>query len=245
MQTALEAPNSPGALRLPTAAFSNTFGRYSRAWMMLLLSFSDMMCLSVSVALAVAIRTTLDEASISIPLYFRVLPLLLLFLGSYAWNGLYPGVGMNPVEELRRISTSTSAVFLLVTAASFWVRVGASYSRIVIAIAWLLALAFVPAGRWVIRQIAIRMGVWGEPVAVIGYGPESRKIVLYLLRKLHLGLHPVMVIDGANQPENDTPLIPGIHYQSYEQLSLSRRNHLIQTAVLVSAEIPRPGRPRS
>ena len=145
---------------------------------------------------------------------------------------------MNPVEELRRISVSTSAVFLLVTAASFWVRVGASYSRIVIAIAWLLALAFVPAGRWVIRQIAIRMRVWGEPVAVIGYGPESRKIVLYFLRKLHLGLRPVLVIDGANQPENKTPLIPGLHYQSYDHSPLMGKTNPIQTAVLVSAEIP-------
>ena len=173
MQTALDAPDSPGALRLPAAAVQSIYERYSRIWMLLLLGVSDMLCLSVSVALAIAIRTAFDEASISLPLYLRVLPLLLLFLVSYAWNGLYPGVGMNPVEELHRISTSTSAVFLLVTAASFWVRAGASYSRLVIAISWLLALALVPSGRWIVRRLAIRAGLWGEPVAVIGYGPRK------------------------------------------------------------------------
>ena len=206
--------------------------------MTFLLGVSDMICLTVAVALAVAIRTTFDGALISLPLYLQALPLLLLFLGSYAWNGLYPGVGTNPVEELRRISTSTSAVFLLVTAASFWVRAGASYSRLVIAISWLLALALVPSGRWIARLLAIRAGLWGEPVAVIGYGPESRKIVLYFLKKLHLGLRPVLVIDGANQPENDTQLIPGLRYQSYDLTPLSDKNNPIQTAVLVSSEIP-------
>ena len=238
MQTALDAPDLPDALRLPVEAVPSAFGRYSRFWMMFLLGVSDMICLSVSVALAIVIRTAFDGASISLPLYLQALPLLVLFLGSYAWNGLYPGVGVNPVEELRRISTSTSAVFLLVTAASFWVRAGASFSRLVIAISWLLTLGLVPSGRWIARQLGIRAGLWGEPVAVIGYGPESRKIALYFLKKLHLGLRPVLVIDGANQPENNTPQIPGLRYQSYDRSPLSDKNNPIQTAVLVSSEIP-------
>ena len=115
---------------------------------------------------------------------------------------------------------------------------GESYSRLIIAMSWLLALAVVPSGRWLVRQLAIRAGIWGEPVAVIGYGPKSREIVLYFLSKLHLGLRPVLVIDGADQPENNTPLIPGLHFQSYEQFSPSGQNQWIQTVVLVSSEIP-------
>jgi Undecaprenyl-phosphate galactose phosphotransferase WbaP len=170
--------------------------------------------------------------------YHRMAPLLVVFLIVYAWKGLYPAVGIDPVEELHRLSISTSIVFLLVTGFTFWVRTAMIYSRLAFAFAWVLALFLVPIFRWLIRNIACRLGIWGESVAVIGYGPQGHTIVNYLLGNLRLGLRPILVIDGFETSGDYKFSIPRLILTTQDAALKALRAAGISTALLISSEIP-------
>ena len=211
--------------------------RHSRIWMAIVLVFTDFMSLLISGFLAVAIRDAMGEMKV-LQHYHRMAPLLVIFLIVYAWKGLYPAVGIDPVEELHRVSLSTSIVFLLVTGFTFWARSAMIYSRLAFAFAWVLALFLVPISRWLIRSLACRLGVWGEPVAVVGYGPQGHTIVNYLLGNLRLGLRPILVIDGFESSSKQNFPIPRLILTSQDAAVKAFRAAGISTALLISSEIP-------
>jgi Undecaprenyl-phosphate galactose phosphotransferase WbaP len=204
--------------------------------MAIVLVLTDLMSLLLSGFLAVAIRAAMGEMRAP-QHYHRMAPLLVIFLLVYAWKGLYPAVGIDPVEELHRLSLSTSIVFLLVTGFTFWARSAMIYSRLAFAFAWVLALFLIPISRWLIRHLACRIGVWGEPVAVIGYGPQGHTIVNYLLGNLRLGLRPILVIDGFESSSNHKFPIPRLILTSQDAAVKALRAAGISTALLMSSEI--------
>jgi hypothetical protein len=113
--------------------------RFSRLWMVILLAVSDLSCLLFAGILAVVFRILLPAGLHNPPFYLNLIPLTFFFLSIYAWWGLYPGVGLSPVEELRRLFLSTSLVFLLITAFTFWVRSAEYYSRLIFIFTWFFA----------------------------------------------------------------------------------------------------------
>jgi hypothetical protein len=60
--------------------------------------------------------------------YLRLWPAALAYLTAYGMFGLYPGAGIGPVEELRRIALATTLVSLASTAALVLTR-EAGFSR--------------------------------------------------------------------------------------------------------------------
>jgi Undecaprenyl-phosphate galactose phosphotransferase WbaP len=168
------------------------------------------------------------------PFYWNLMALIPIFLAVFALRGLYPAVGLSPVEELRRLSVSSSVVFLFFTAFTFWVRTAEYFSRLVIAFSWIFALATIPLCRWLFRIIATNLVTWGEPVAVIGKGSNTNKIVNFLLERIRFGIRPVVILDGD---EDKSASIPRVSMDIY--LSNSVELSGLQTAVLVDRELPR------
>ncbi len=155
---------------------------------------------------AVGLRMALSEL-VNPPFYWTLLPFIAIFLAAYALRGLYPAVGLSPVEELRRLSVSTSVVFLILTGITFWARTAEFYSRLVFAFSWVLALICVPLGRSALRLLASRLGLWGEPVAVIGAAAEARRVAEYLQGRIRLGIRPVALMDV----DQDEPAPESVH----------------------------------
>jgi Undecaprenyl-phosphate galactose phosphotransferase WbaP len=161
--------------------------------MAILLCSADLFSLTIAGIVAILLRAAIGGSFEPLDFYFRMLPLLSIFVGIYAWRGLYPCVGLSPIEEVQRLSVSTSVVFMLVTGFTFWIHGAERFSRPIFAMAWLLSILIVPFGRTFVRLIAIRLNAWGEPVAVVGYGKQGKKIIDYFCKNLHLGLRPVAV----------------------------------------------------
>lgn len=203
--------------------------RHSRWWMTFLLLSADLFSLSLAGITAILIRATIGGRFEPLDFYLRMLPLFVIFVGIYTWRGLYPAVGMSPVEEIQRLSVSTSVVFLLATGYTFWIHGAESFSRSIFAMAWIFSLALVPLIRMCVRVIAIKFGVWGEPVAVVGYGQQGKKIIDFLLRNLHLGLRPITIF-------------PGSINQSYLDRNKPDPNYFekngIRTLVMITSETP-------
>ena len=220
--------------------------RYARVWMMVLLVLTDMTSLLLAGTIAVAARALLGQfannlqalpSSFQPGVYLRLWPIILIFLGVYAWRGLIPAIGLSPVEELRRLSISTSTIALGLASVAFLTKSATNYSRIVFGLTWILALILVPLGRVIVRRVASRAGLWGEPIAVIGYGTKGRWIADYLLKHPTLGLRPVVALNSPNAVRKKMPSIPLIQVGTPSRLREVSRLARVKTAILVIPEV--------
>lgn len=196
--------------------------RHAREFMILTLFVSDIVSLLLAYYIATWLRIRL-VGDFTFLQFWYVIPILILFLLVYAWNGLYSGVWLSPVQEMKQLLSATNIVFLLLIAVTFWEQTSTIYSRFMLTTAWLIALVLVQLDRWLMRIIGRKLGIWGEPVVVVGTGPEGQHIVKFLNENIHLGMRPVLTIDGHAEYE-ETPLVT--INQSY-----------IRTIILVIPEI--------
>lgn len=160
----------------------------------LVLAASDVAALTVAWWLAVQGRLAAGGV-LSPELYWRLWPGTVLLVLANALQGLYPGFGTNPVEELRRTSASVSLVHLLAGAATFVVRGAEVYSRAVFLVAWVLALVLVPVARAAVRHAFCRSRWWGYPVLILGAGRTGELLARVLQETPGLGLRPVAFLD--------------------------------------------------
>ena len=169
------------------------FEGHIRLWMIGCLILADLCSLSLAIFVASQIRQLpgimIDPSYIEI---FSLLALTLLIM--FARNGLYPGVGLNSVDELQKIVSSTSITFLVMLGITFMLKTTHYYSRLILIITWLLALVFIPVGHYIMRKLLIRLQVWGEPVVIIGHTRKVLPLAEHFKANPQLGLRPVAVL---------------------------------------------------
>ncbi len=141
-------------------------------------------------------------------LYLNWLPLLGFFPLAYGIVGLYPGVGISPVDELRWLSLMTTLVYTVLGSGIFLFREGETYSRLVFLMAWLLSLLLVPIVRGGLRHLASGQAWWGQPVIILGAGQTGELVLRTLLHNPGLGLKPIALLD--DDPSKQGRLIEGV-----------------------------------
>jgi Undecaprenyl-phosphate galactose phosphotransferase WbaP len=167
----------------------------TRPWLTLTTLISiDLLCLSLAGVAGVWVRLVFD-GRFHPSLYWRLWPIGGIFILAYALAGLYPGVAMSPVEELRRLTLTTTLLYLLLGSSIFLFREVALYSRGAFLMAWLLSVLFIIIGRYGIRSLCARQPWWGYPVIVMGAGKTGEMVIRTLQRQPSLGLKPVAVLD--------------------------------------------------
>nr|WP_245526776.1 undecaprenyl-phosphate galactose phosphotransferase WbaP [Marinithermus hydrothermalis] len=185
----------------------------TRPWLTAsLLLVSDLVALAVAGALSVGLRYLFD-GGFNPAVYGPLWPVVGLFVLVYALVGLYPGVGVAPAEELRRLTLATTLVYLVLGAALFLFKEGGAYSRAVFLVAWVFSVVLVPLGRALVRHLCAHRRWWGYPAVVLGAGKTGRMVVRMLVRQPGLGLKPVAVLD--DDPEKHgalegVPVVGGV-----------------------------------
>ncbi|WP_407541320.1 undecaprenyl-phosphate galactose phosphotransferase WbaP [Deinococcus radiomollis] len=119
---------------------------------------------------------------------------LVLWLLWRAYQGLYPGYGQSPQNELRRHTVSTIQVAVAQLAAAFAVQRFLPSGLLVI-IEWLIILVIGLPIRYVIRSLLIRFKMFGRSVSIIGAGETAHTIIDYLLAHPSYGLVPLVAYD--------------------------------------------------
>ena len=153
---------------------------------------SDLMALIVAGVVAGSIASTGLIASGWEPL-LRYDYLVLLVPLAYGFAGLYPAVGMNPVDEFRRLTVATSAVFVASLAGI--AVVGNVLPSWVLVLAGVLSLAAVPIGRAITRELFARRSWWGVPVVLLGGGRTAELVIERLQDRARVGMKPVACLD--------------------------------------------------
>lgn len=159
----------------------------------LLLLGSDALALLVAGALA-RFSWLLVNPSVNDALFIELWPKLGVFLVGYLAARLY-GLGLSPVEELKRLSYVSSAVFLIVLMSLFMQQVLDGHSRGMVLLFWMLILLLVPLARSALRLLSARRAWWGRPVVILGAGKTGELVVKSLLNNPEMGLKPVACFD--------------------------------------------------
>ena len=208
-----------------------------RVRMGFILFISDIISLVLAGTLALLIWSQVREDLI-LKSYVGIIVFVFVFTLIYGLAKLYPGIGLSPVEELRLLSISTTVVFLWLGTLTFYLHNFERYSRASFGLAWLFALVMVPTSRHLFRTIFSSMGMWGEPIALIGYGECGSHLLNILTKYPKLGYHPVVIINGFSSKK--IPTIPIPQYFDNGQLPFSKIRDLdgIKTAILITSEIP-------
>jgi Undecaprenyl-phosphate galactose phosphotransferase WbaP len=164
------------------------------------LAASDITAIVVSLFIASVLRG-LFLSGWAAPVPGANVAAVVLLLCSLTAAGLYPGVNMNPVEELRRSMYSITLGFFALWSGTFLLR-DLSPSRLVYVLAYVLTVGLVPVFRACTRGAFANCAWWGSSVAILGYGVTGKYVHETLLKNPGLGLKPVAILDddAGKQP---------------------------------------------
>jgi Undecaprenyl-phosphate galactose phosphotransferase WbaP len=187
---------------IPLSRLGRTSGRAVTRYLTLgSIVLADLLAFSAAGVFAVLIRY-LFHAEFSPLDWVSFVPAILIFLGVFAWVGLYPGVSISPIDEFRLILRSSSIGFLLLIGATVFLRHGLLASRIVFVLAWALTMVFVPLCRRLMRGWAAHQSWWGIPTVILGESQACLMMLDLLKGHARIGLRPVAVL-----MENDKEIL--------------------------------------
>jgi Undecaprenyl-phosphate galactose phosphotransferase WbaP len=155
---------------------------------------SDLLALTLSASISVLIWY-MAERKLEPGFYLTLCPVIAIFLIAYAAAGLYPGIALNPVEELRRLTVSTSIVYASLAGVTFLSREGELYSRAVFLLAWAQSVMLAPLFRSCARSYFSRRVWWGHPVVIFGADSTGEAVIEALQRQPQTGLRPIAIFD--------------------------------------------------
>ena len=124
-----------------------------------------------------------------------MIPVIAVWVGLRALLGLYPGYGLNSVEQLRRHTYATVATLAILAIFALGFQVGGLLSRLLLVLVFLGLLVFAPLVQYGTKWCMRRMGIWGKPVVVLSYKATGMTILESLKRDWDLGYNPVAVFD--------------------------------------------------
>ncbi len=163
---------------------------------MLAAYLSGIVSLLILKAIAVAPLARLGWASPVI-----LLPVLI----AYWAGGLYPGIGLHPVVEFRKIVKLNTFVFLGVLLASM-IELAPARSSAFFAISWAFSVAAMPLARGAARNWSARRLWWGYPALIIGCSKGAEKVLATLQETPRTGLRPVGLIDLSERRDDDSSI---------------------------------------
>uniref|UniRef100_UPI00260AED28 sugar transferase n=1 Tax=uncultured Meiothermus sp. TaxID=157471 RepID=UPI00260AED28 len=180
----------------------------SKPWLTIAtLVAGDVLTLTALMAGTVWVRFMLGGV-FELQTYWQLWPALVLFVAVYALLGLYPGVGLSVPEEIRRVFTATTTVYLLLGSTTFLFKEAETFSRAIFLVAWVLSLVGVPLTRALLRHWFAAQPWWGYPVVIMGAGKTGEEVARAMQRQPGLGFKPVAFLDDDHTKQGECRGIP-------------------------------------
>jgi Undecaprenyl-phosphate galactose phosphotransferase WbaP len=157
---------------------------------------ADFLAIAGSVFLAALLVSLLASVQLT-DIISQLVTVGLVYLVIGLSKGLFPATGESPVLELRKLLL-TGGLSFLIQAVTYSItgRLTAGGS-IVMCVAALLFVFLAPVSRFSTRRICSSFRWWGEPVVVIGAGPQGLALYSFLARLPQRGLRPLGVVDDS------------------------------------------------
>lgn len=127
------------------------------------------------------------------------IPIATVLLVVYVFSGLYPGVGVHPVVELRQVTVATSLAFSVLLLLEFFTNGRVPGTPLALIVCWVIALAVAPTVRFTARWLLGSRSWWGERAVVIGAGPVGTAIQEDLRRNPGCALRCVGILEEQHE----------------------------------------------
>jgi Undecaprenyl-phosphate galactose phosphotransferase WbaP len=181
-----------------------------------ILFFSDLVSILLSFYIAYALRKLLIPAlggEVSIKVLLPMLYMtLILVVGLFITNDLYPGIGRTGVVEFKEIIRIVSTSYIVLGLASFAFQLGNQFSRAVFAFSWLLSCGLISLFRITIHNRGSLLAWWGKPCAIVGERKDVATVIAKLIHSRRMAFKPViaLIIERGYKPVeiNDVPTFP-------------------------------------
>jgi Undecaprenyl-phosphate galactose phosphotransferase WbaP len=121
-----------------------------------------------------------------------------VWVGLRAMLGLYPGYGLNQVEELRRQTYALLATLAVTAIFAFALQIGEQVSRLALGLGFLCLLILASPARQFVKWRLAKAGLWGKPVIVFSSSEPGRRVATLLSKEWGLGYKPVAIF--GSQP---------------------------------------------
>jgi len=213
---------------------------HKRAIMSVYMLLVDAISLLLAAWLAVLMRSLFSPRLSDPAQYYALIPYLLIFLLANFFARLYPGNGISPDEALRTTTTAISVVMILLSVFLFLTQRGLQFSRFVFLAFWFLAVILVPLLRALAKYLGQRIGLWGEPIAIIGFGEKGSRTYRFLRDNHQFGLTPLLIVNGVEGDTLNALDGAGVSLISTDLFTCSRdllRSLGIRMAILVPDEV--------
>ncbi len=162
----------------------------------LLLMTSDALLIVLSVLASVFIRNLFFTPAAPYDMYLSVLPVIVpLFMMAFYARGLYPGFGIDVIDEIRNIFYTSSIIYGLMAGLTFFINDFWDFSRLSFMMSWAITFLTVPLGRSFIKKMFCDKSWWGIPVIIIGAGNAGKEVIMSLRKHKKLGLRPIVAVD--------------------------------------------------
>ena len=176
-----------------------------------ILVFSDILLALMAWQVALVVRNAFGrypDVAITIA---SIVPNIVAWIGLRAVLGLYPGYGLDQVEELRRQTFALLATLAIIVVFAFAAKLGQDFSRLYL-FTWCLGLLLAaPAARALVKSALRRAGWWGKAVVVLGAREAGVDMLNVLQKEWQLGFKPVGVFGNQAVPAGEA--LEGVPYQ--------------------------------
>ncbi|RPJ25447.1 MAG: undecaprenyl-phosphate galactose phosphotransferase WbaP [Chloroflexi bacterium] len=132
---------------------------------------------------------------------------LLLFMNSR----LYPGVGINPAEEIKLVTQYTSTSFIIGMILFSAIQISWQPNVLAFFAVGSTSLLTILLARWGTRIVASQLGLWGEPVVVFGTAKQATELSCYFCQRRRLGFVPLIATNDTIRRKCATCPIPVIN----------------------------------
>lgn len=207
-----ETEASRSAASSATAFVRRSVGLRRRSLVVSILVLSDVLVALVMWQVAIVLYGVLARGQFTEIAAASVVPCVVAWVGVRAVLGLYPGYGLDQVEELRRQTYALFATLTIVVVFAFASNFGGALSRILI-FGWALGLLLAaPVARSFVKSVIRRTGLWGKPVVVLGPREARSQMLKALQKQWHLGFKSVGAFDNRLAPGEDG-VLEGVPYE--------------------------------
>lgn len=217
MKQALQTLDDTGICPISTDAPINKGSAASSSVTVLFLAAADFLCLIGAMMLAYLIRTSLLPSLFSvytnesISLLQRSGWVLLIVIFCLSFSGLYTRRVSFWNETLEVVKAVTLA-FMISIAVIFLNKIGDDLSRTVVVLSYFLSLLILPLGRYVIKSIMIKLGLWNTPILIMGAGLTGELVARGIRKDPHLGYSVVGFLDDNKEKRTHGIIIDGVNY---------------------------------
>ncbi len=120
----------------------------------------------------------------------------LLLWPALCWReGLYPGYGLIPPQELRKQVSSCFYAGIILAAGTVLFQQDLGMPREILLGMVGFSMVLNPLGRGLCKRLLTGLGLWGKQVAVLGAGDIGKRVVQTLVKNPLQGLYPVAIFD--------------------------------------------------